>query len=402
MRILGADFSGDHEKWEPGCTVSNVWIAELDASADRTHLARLDRVQTRYAGAVRPFAALAAELRGGRFACAAIDAPFSVPARHVPGKRHAALLALVDSISDGIRDFPTGASLLAALADATSPTVCAKPLRATETHWVDVGVATRSTLWAGARGGAPMTAACLRLLARAARPMWPWSAGEDGLLVEAFPAAQLLTWRLPRTRYDGSHREVGAANRRTIVAYLRRRLDVAAHEAKLLGSADAIDAVLCALAALAVARRRRPRTIRPDGGARGVDRGPPMTPTSVGHAPGAWNLIRADARNVIRPAARPLRLLRCLPHRSRVALRLVCHSLPHPETLPRRRDEPRVMREPVEQRGRELLVAAEDLHPFSEGQVRRDDHAVSLVPVGLYCEGPQYPCPLVGMSVPTS
>ena len=40
------------------------------------------------------------------------------------------------------------------------------------------------------------------------------------------------------------------------------------------------------------------------------------------------------------------------------------------------------MRQPVEQRGRQLLVAGKDGHPFGKGQVGRDDGRASLVPIG--------------------
>jgi hypothetical protein len=35
-----------------------------------------------------------------------------------------------------------------------------------------------------------IAAACLRLLERAGRPCWPWATSNNGMLVEAFPAAQ--------------------------------------------------------------------------------------------------------------------------------------------------------------------------------------------------------------------
>src|SRR5512138_699949 len=44
------------------------------------------------------------------------------------------------------------------------------------------------------------------------------------------------------------------------------------------------------------------------------------------------------------------------------------------------------MREPVEQRGGELLVAAEDFDPLAEGQVGGDDDAAALVAVGEHVE----------------
>ena len=40
------------------------------------------------------------------------------------------------------------------------------------------------------------------------------------------------------------------------------------------------------------------------------------------------------------------------------------------------------MRQAIEQRGRELLVAGEDRDPFGEGEIRRDDGGPSLVAIG--------------------
>lgn len=50
---------------------------------------------------------------------------------------------------------------------------------------------------AGPRGGAAMTAACLKLLHEANCPIWPWQRSARRLLAEAFPAAQLRHWQLP-------------------------------------------------------------------------------------------------------------------------------------------------------------------------------------------------------------
>jgi hypothetical protein len=57
-------------------------------------------------------------------------------------------------------------------------------------------------------------------------------------------------------------------------------------------------------------------------------------------------------------------------------------SLAHPVALSFRGDDRRVVREPIEERGRELLVARENGHPFGEGQIRRDDDAAPLVAFG--------------------
>ena len=96
-----------------------------------------------------------------------------------------------------------------------------------------------------------MTAACLTLLHRAGRPMWPWTSAGPGLLVEAFPAAQLCAWNLPHERYDGPS-SVAVAVRATILAGLPTGLELGSWGATLEGSADALDAVLCAFAAIVV------------------------------------------------------------------------------------------------------------------------------------------------------
>lgn len=75
--------------------------------------------------------------------------------------------------------------------------------RHTESEWQTRGVNVRSTLWNGPRGGAPFTVACLTLLHRTGRPIWPWCRDEKNCLVEAFPAAQLRHWKLPFIGYNG-------------------------------------------------------------------------------------------------------------------------------------------------------------------------------------------------------
>lgn len=255
-RWIGIDFSGDHDKWGAGCSVSNVWVADV-----RRHvgggfaLHDVRRVQ-QIAGRDAPFARLARLLSSGRFVAAAIDAPFSIPSRFV-GRvgGHAKLVKLVGSSAPAGRSFLRGAELVHLIAGVAPPLNPKKPLRATEQWWTDLGVNTRSTMWAGARGGAPMTAACLTLLHHAARPAWPWSSPESGVLVEAFPAAQLRTWSLPHRKYDG-HSALALSNRTTIINALGTRLRLGAWTNTLRGSADALDAVICAFAAIAVSRLR--------------------------------------------------------------------------------------------------------------------------------------------------
>ena len=93
--LAGIDFSGDVRRWGPGCTSSNVWVAEaeLDA-AGQLHLLELRLVQS-LPGDKLPFRRLASHMRNGGFSAVAIDAPISVPAEHVPEGSHEQLLRLV-------------------------------------------------------------------------------------------------------------------------------------------------------------------------------------------------------------------------------------------------------------------------------------------------------------------
>ncbi len=94
-----------------------------------------------------------------------------------------------------------------------------------------------------------MTAACLTLLGRVNRPVWPFEPASRAKLMEAFPAAQLRQWDLPHQGY-GKPVE-GAATRRAIVDRLAKRIALGPFEKLVLESADALDAVLCAYAAKA-------------------------------------------------------------------------------------------------------------------------------------------------------
>lgn len=97
-----------------------------------------------------------------------------------------------------------------------------------------------------------MTAACLTLLHRIQRPVWPFAKAEAcGLVVEAFPAAQLRKWALPFDRYNGRG-ELAKERRATIVQALRQRVRLETFMASLLANADALDAVLCCFAGIAV------------------------------------------------------------------------------------------------------------------------------------------------------
>ena len=250
-RWLGIDFSGDNNKWSARCSKSNVWIAEVTPSDHLLRLASLMRVQE-LQGDGSPFARLAAFLSKRDFLAAAVDAPFSVPADFLSSAGHKGLLEGVAGLSV-LKSFPAAKTFADSII-ASRPMAVPKPLRKTERAWQTNGVNVRSTLWAGPRGGAAMTAACLYLLSKTGCPLWPWCTEVPGLLAEAFPAAQLKHWKLPFQRYNDQD-ELGAANRKTIVAFMESRwLDLGEFKQKLLDSADAIDAVLCAFAAKAVSQ----------------------------------------------------------------------------------------------------------------------------------------------------
>ena len=250
-RWLGIDFSGDNKKWSARCSKSNVWVAEITLGDDLLRLASLKRVQE-LQGDDSPFARLAALLSKRDFLAAAIDAPFSVPKDFLPSGSHKELLEVIAGLSVR-KSFPS-AQTFADSVVASRPMVVPKPLRRTERAWQQIGINVRSTLWTGPRGGAAMTASCLYLLSKTGCPIWPWSTAGPGLLAEAFPAAQLKHWKLPFQRYNDQD-EIGTANREKIVAFLESRwLEIGEFKQKLLDSADAIDAVLCAFAAKAVSQ----------------------------------------------------------------------------------------------------------------------------------------------------
>ncbi len=246
-RFFGIDFSGGAGPWRPVYAKPTVWIAALEGP----RLVDLRPVQ-KLEGDGHPFENLAALLREGRYRAAAIDAPFCLPEAHMPSGGHAQLLkdiAQLPAADD--RPFPRGAAILA-YARAHAPLASAKPSRITERQHN----ASRSTLWNGARPGAPFAAACLTLLARAERPIWPWK-DAPGMLVETFPAAQLRAWKLPHANYSDAE---GKSVRANIVTHLEEQQHLMIDDAdrkEMLRSADALDAVLAAFGAKAAANRRR-------------------------------------------------------------------------------------------------------------------------------------------------
>lgn len=240
--------------WSAGCGQSNVWIAETSSVGPGLKLVDVRRVQ-QLRGSRHPFTRLTEHLRREDFAAAAIDAPFSIPMEYLPPGGHREILERIAKLPcSSPRLFPSANEFLSRLLDGKSP-VPKKPLRRTERYWNQRGVNVRSTLWAGARGGAAMTAACLKLLSEAECQIWPWLRNRRQLLVEAFPAAQLRYWGLPHEAYN-RRTEKDSAVRCSIVTSLSARIDLGDFRKTLEKSADAIDAVVCAFAAHAVVAGR--------------------------------------------------------------------------------------------------------------------------------------------------
>jgi hypothetical protein len=245
-RFLGIDFSGGAGPWRPVCARPTVWIAALEGF----RLADLCPVQKLESDG-EPFDRLVQLLREGRYRAAAIDAPFALPEQHMPAGGHAQLLADIAALPPAEdRPFPRGAAILA-YARAHAPLTTAKPARQAERQYN----ASRSTLWNGARPGAPFTAACLTLVAKARRPVWPWKDG-PGMLVEAFPAAQLRAWNLPHVNYSDAE---ARPTRAKIIAAIEQCQSLDIHPTdrrQMLASADALDAVIAAFGARAAANRQ--------------------------------------------------------------------------------------------------------------------------------------------------
>lgn len=244
-RFLGIDFSGAAAPWRPACARPTVWIASIDGP----RLVELLPVQ-RLPGPGEPFDRLVALLAEGRYRAAGIDAPFALPERHMPPEGHAALLADLAAMPPADdRPFPRGAALME-YARSRAALASPKPTRETER----MHGATRSTLWNGARPGAPFAAACLALLARAGRPVWPWKDAQ-GMLVEVFPAAQLRAWGLPSTNYASPEDRRARAQIVGHIEQTRRLIIEPAERRQMLASADALDAVVAAFGARAAANR---------------------------------------------------------------------------------------------------------------------------------------------------
>jgi len=255
MKIwLGIDFSGDYLMWRKGCARSNVWLSVVEELDGRRNLKALMPVQELpEALGEEPFYRLVGFLRTANFLSAAIDAPFSLPGQFVPEDDYLKLLAKIDRIPVENSFFPKGIALVKAVAGRIPRRKTPALYRETEKFWLRQGLNVRPTLWTKGRPGAPLTSACLKLLAQSGCPIWPWEdKTQKRLLVEAFPTAQLKIWGLPYFGYGDNI--AGAGNKRLeIISAVQNRLTIPSHlRNKMLASADALDAVICAFAAMAV------------------------------------------------------------------------------------------------------------------------------------------------------
>lgn len=273
VRIFhGIDFSGDKDRWTPGCGRSNinrcnVWIATAEARADVLRLVGLRPVQdlrrlrdrehpferpVQRLQVGEPFERLVKLLADGDYCAAGIDAPFSLPERHMPAGGWPELVRYVETLPKNGRPFAKGEELVT-YAKRNARLAEPKLLRHTEQLWSCRGLSVRSTLWNRARGGAAFTIACLTLLERVGTPVWPWEKGHN-LLVEAFPACQLYEWTLSHERYAKPNQD---SERRYILERISSRIDIPDNlQAHCRSSADALDAVLCVFAAKAAAEGR--------------------------------------------------------------------------------------------------------------------------------------------------
>ena len=258
-RLLGIDVSGSADEWKPGRRISTVWIAFARADGPRLVIEDLRPVQA-LEGAGAPFERLIA-LLAEPGAVAAIGAPFSVPRARAPSAT--LLWTEAASLAGPGRPFGQGSELIAALAPSAGRNGL-KAYRACETGWRKQGLDVRSSLWCGPGAGAGAAVACMTLLHRHKGPIWPFrSDGQGALLAEAYPPAQLTAWGLVAAGYSGRKPKAATARLKILEGLARRHGLRASDELLRLCavSADALDAVICAYAAKAVAEGRHPRRL---------------------------------------------------------------------------------------------------------------------------------------------
>jgi hypothetical protein len=253
---IGIDFSGADGSWSPKSKASNVWVAEIHEMVGQPlSLARLERVQElahRYA--MPPFKALGEFLTNGKFTCAAIDAPFSLPMAAMPMGGYRDLLAEVRGLAAGRKRYLPDGDQLLEIARRQIPGIPEKGTkRLCRVAEIEFG-ATRTPLWNDARPGAPFSIACMKLLADiGASQVWNGGKLPKGLrIVEAYPAAQLQVWGQSSKGYDGD-KAVARKVRAEILAFIEKqlRLEIGNTREAALDFADALDAIICAFGARA-------------------------------------------------------------------------------------------------------------------------------------------------------
>src|SRR5262245_58903840 len=97
--FIGIDFSGASRPWRPNITAPTVWLAIAKLRGGSLRLEELKPVQA-LNGHGHLFDQLISLLAKRDFEVAAIDAPFALPLRHMPGGLHAELLRLVKALPD--------------------------------------------------------------------------------------------------------------------------------------------------------------------------------------------------------------------------------------------------------------------------------------------------------------
>jgi hypothetical protein len=83
------------------------------------------------------------------------------------------------------------------------------------------------------------------------------------MVVEAFPAAQLLTWALPHQRYSKPLQY--DVREKILIGMATRMHFTASQRDSMIGSPDALDAVIAAFAAIAVVQDGTPAEYPADG-----------------------------------------------------------------------------------------------------------------------------------------
>jgi hypothetical protein len=254
---VGIDFSGSNPSWSPRTSRSNVWICILrETRRNQFRLIQLDRLQDFFpSGPLLPVQSLANFLEAGSFTCAAIDAPFSLPAVAMPKQGFLELLKEVRAlkIEEG-RWIPRGHQLIE-IAQRRIPSLEDRGSKRYPRLVEKEFSASRTPLWGGPRPGAPFTVACLWLLANAnVRHLWGGEKdASKARVVEAYPAGQLAHWRWPSKNYDGMKGDAPQA-RKSIVQKLKCSWSIEISDQAqfaLEASADALDSLICAFAARA-------------------------------------------------------------------------------------------------------------------------------------------------------